>query len=131
MRACYLSVGFLFLSAYIARAQPIAIGVEGGLQTTGDVSGTLSPESKRYIVGPKLEVRLPWRLSFEFDALYRDIGFTGHGESCCGSSITRERDSSWEFPMIVKYRLPGVARLRPFVGTGYDPRIVHGRVVWS
>jgi hypothetical protein len=125
------TIAFLLLSAHFAFAQPFAVGVEGGLRTTGDVSGTLTPESKRYIVGPKVEVRLPWHLSFEFDALYRDIGFTGYGNTCCGSSITRERDRSWEFPMIVKYHLPGIARLHPFVGIGYAPRIVRGSDVSS
>jgi len=90
------------------------------------VSGTLTPESKRYIVGPKLEVRLPWHLSFEFDALYRDVGFTGYPESPFFSVTTRERDSSWEFPMIVKYHLPGLLRLHLFVGIGYSPRILNG-----
>jgi hypothetical protein len=134
MRLRFLLTGsltFLFLSGHLAVAQPVAFGVEGGVRTTGDVSGTLTPESKRYIVGPNLEVRLPLHLSFEFDALYRDVGFTGYSGSCCGSSITRERDSSWEFPMIVKYHLPGGARLRPFVGLGYAPRIVHGSDVSS
>ena len=129
----FISFTFLLLSARLAVAQPIAIGVEGGIRTTGDVSGTLAPESKRYIVGPKVEVRLPLHLSVEFDALYRDIGFTGYSQSCCGSSITRERDTSWEFPMIVKYRFPGVTRLRlrPFAGIGYAPRIVSGSDVSS
>jgi len=118
--------------------QPVAIGVEGGIRATGDLSGTLNPlgailnpESKRYIVGPKLEVRLPWHVSFEFDALYRDIGFTGItgflNGGCCGGSVTRERLNSWEFPMIVKYRFPGVRWLHPFAGVGYSPRILYGR----
>jgi hypothetical protein len=83
------TVGFLFLSGYPAIAQPFAIGGEGGLRTTGDVSGTLSPESKRYIVGPRVEVRLPLHLSLEFDALYRDIGFSGYVSGCC-STLRRE-----------------------------------------
>jgi len=91
------------------------------------VTGTLNPESKRYVVGPKLEVRLPLHLSFEFDALYQRIGFTGYEGSCCGSSLVRERDNSWEFPMIVKYRLPGVGWLHPFAGIGYAPRVVYGK----
>ena len=39
---------------------------------------------------------------------------------------TRERDTSWEFPIQVKYHFPSVARLHPFVGIGYDPRVVSG-----
>ncbi len=95
-----------------------------------DVSGTLTSESKRYIVGPKVEIRLPLRLSFEFDALYRRFGFTGYEASCCGNSITRERANSWEFPMILKYRIPVVPG-HPFVGVGYAPRTVHGTDVSS
>jgi hypothetical protein len=125
------SFPFVFLSVHPAIAQPVAFGIEGGIRTTSDVSGTLAPESKRYIVGPKLEVRLPLHLSVEFDALYRDVGFLGYFNSCCAHSLTRERDTSWEFPMIMKYHFPRVARLRPFVGIGYAPRIVYGSDVSS
>ncbi len=121
------NIAFLLISAYLAIAQSVAIGVEGGIRTSGDVTGDLTPESKRYIVGPKIEVRLPWHLSFEFDALYRRIGFTEYYNGpCCESSVTRERLNSWEFPMLVKYRLPGLLRMHPFVGLGPAPRILHG-----
>jgi hypothetical protein len=127
---------FLFLGGHLAMAQPVAIGVEGGVRATDDLSGTpnpmgaiLNPESKRYIVGRKLEARLRWHFSFEFDALYRDIGFTGVTgflNSPVGGSVTREGLNSWEFPMTVKYRFPGVRRLHPFAGVGYSPRILYG-----
>ncbi len=119
-----------FLSGHPALAQRFEVGVEGGIRTTDDVSGTLTSESKRYIMGPKVEIRLPLRLSFEFDALYRRFGFTGYETSCCGSSVTRERANSWEFPMILKYRIPVVPG-HPFVGVGYAPRTVHGTDVSS
>jgi hypothetical protein len=122
---------FLFLGGQPALAQPVAIGVEGGIRTTGDVSGTLMPESKRYIVGPKLEVRLPWHLSVEVDALYRRVGFLGYINSCCANSVTGERDNSWEFPMIVKCRFPSGPKLHPFAGVGYAPRIVSGNDISS
>lgn len=121
----------MFLSADPVVAQRIAVGVEGGVRTTGDVSGTLMPESRRYIVGPKVEVRLPLRLSFEFDALYQRFGFTGYAGSAFGSSITRERANSWEFPMILTYNLPIVPLAHPFVGVGYAPRTVYGSNVSS
>ena len=111
-------------------AQPIAIGVEGGVRTTNDVSGSLTSESKRYIVGPTVDIKLPLRLSVEVDALYQRFGFSGYETSCCGSATLRERTNSWEFPMILKYRLP-VPLLHPFVGAGYAPRVVHGADVTS
>jgi len=120
----------VLLSDHLAVAQQVAVGVVGGVRTTGDVSGTLTSESKRYIVGPMVEIRLPLRLSFEVDALYRRFGFTGYASSALANSITRERANSWEFPMILKYRLPGVGA-HPFVGVGYAPRAVHGTDVSS
>jgi hypothetical protein len=127
------SFAFLFLAVCPAIAQLVAFGVEGGLRTSGDVSGSLTPESKRYIVGPKLEVRLPLHLSFEVDALYRRIGFTGYESSPFFSAIRRERDNSWEFPMIGKYHFPGTARLglHPFAGIGYAQRTLSGSAVSS
>ena len=108
----------------------IGYGVRGGVRTTDDVSGDLTSESKRYIVGPMVEIRLPLRLSFEFDAPYRRFGFTGSTSSVFGNSVTRERANSWEFPMVLKYSLP-VALAHPFVGAGYAPRAIHGTDVSS
>ena len=114
-----------------ANAQPFAVGVIGGVRATDDLSGTLHAESQRYIAGPKLEIRLPMHFSIEFDALYRQVGFTGHASSPFFSSVTRERDRSWEFPLIAKYRLSGIAGVHPFVGAGYAPRILHGSDISS
>jgi hypothetical protein len=132
-------LAILFLGGHSATAQPIALGIEGGIRATEDFRGSdnpvssFDPESQRYLVGPKLEVRLPLHLSFEFDALYRDVGFTGYSliGPCCSlsPSVTRERDASWEFPMMVKYHF-GV-RMHPFLGFGFVPRTVHGSDVFS
>jgi hypothetical protein len=134
MRFPYCVTGILslaFLSSHLAVAQRIAVGVEGGVRTTDDVSGSITSESKRYIVGPKVEIGLPLRLSFELEALYQRFGFTGYAGSELGSSITRERANSWEFPMILKYSLPVMPLVHPFVGVGYAPRTVHGSDVSS
>lgn len=58
----------LFLGGHLAVGQQVAVGVVGGVRTTGDSSGSLTSESKRYIVGPMVEIRLPLRLSFEVDS---------------------------------------------------------------
>lgn len=76
-----------------------------------------------------LEFRLPWSLGIEFDALYRRFGYTSLFGSCCASAIIRERANSWEFPLLLKYRLPG--RVHPFAGVGYDPRRVRGADISS
>jgi hypothetical protein len=120
-------LAFVLLCGDLAVAQPVAVGVIGGVRATDDASGSLSSESKRYIVGPSVDVRLPKRFSVEVDALYRRFGFTGYESSCCGNAIVRERANSWEFPMILKYHLP----VHSFAGVGYAPRVVHGTDVSS
>jgi hypothetical protein len=77
-----------------------------------------------------IDIGLPLRFSFEFDALYQRLGFTSIQGSSLGSSITRERANSWEFPLILKYRLPGLV-VHPYVGAGYAPRAVHGTSIAS
>lgn len=106
-------------------AQQVAAGVKGGLVSLNEASGTLTSEAKRYTVGPMLDVRLPFHLGVEVDALYERFGFTGYFNSCCASSITRERDNSWQVPIIAKYRIP-LLPLHPYIGVGYAPRVVHG-----
>jgi hypothetical protein len=71
------------------------------------------------------EIRLPFRLGVEADALYRTFGYTSHSQSCCAASTIRERSNSWEFPLIVKYRIPAPL-VHPFVGIGADWRHVQG-----
>jgi hypothetical protein len=105
-----------------AAAQDFAIGVKGGVRATGDFEGsTVSSESKRYVVGPSVEIGLPARFSVEVDVLYRRFGYTSQFGSVFGSSVERGRANAWEFPMLLKYRLP-VTGVRPFVAAGYAPR---------
>ena len=64
----------VFLSGNVLLAQQVEVGVEGGIRATDDLSGTISSESKRYIVGPAVDIRLPKRFSVEVDALYQRFG---------------------------------------------------------
>lgn len=68
-----LTIGILalvFLSGNVLLAQLVEVGVEGGIRTTDDLSAGLTSESKRYMVGPTVDIRLPKRFSVEVDALY-------------------------------------------------------------
>lgn len=132
-RGMRMSVGFValvLLSGNDLRAQQFEVGVEGGIRTTDDFfsvgSFTMTSESKRYIVGPTVEVGLPKRFSVEVDALYHRFGFTALYVAGENFQYVRERTNSWEFPVILKYHLP-VRLLHPFVGIGYAPRIVKGK----
>lgn len=128
-----LSTLLLLCSPYVLKAQQIGVGVKGGIRASDDVDGfsLRSSESKRYIAGPMVELRLPWRLGVEFDALYRRFGYTSESDQgSLSHAIIRERANSWEFPLLAKYRLPG-RLVQPFVGAGYDWRTVKGSDISS
>jgi hypothetical protein len=119
---------FLFSSANPAAAQLIGLGVAGGARVSNDVFGNIgdiSSESKRYIVGPRVDVHLSKGFFIEGEALYRTLGFTTYDVSGGINEITRERANSWEFPVLLKYRYTGFWA-HPFLGAGYEPRFVHG-----
>jgi len=129
----HFSIGIfalIFLSGNVLVAQQVEVGVEGGIRTTDDLSGTVTSESKRYIVGPTVDIRLPKRFSVEVDALYQRFGFTGFESIARTFANVRERTNSWEFPVILKYHLP-IRLVHPFVGIGYAPQIVNGSDVSS
>lgn len=121
---------FLLLTVSV-RAQHLSIGLAGGMgltdafmnQTTGNSNGGfhLYSTTKDYLVGPAIEMRLPFNLSVEFDALYRPLHLTDASFSFLGpppiNRISQGTINSWEFPLLGKYRLPG-HWIRPFLEAG-------------
>lgn len=75
-----VKVGFsVLLSVGTAAAQGVGIGVKGGapftdmLQATRTFgSQTFQATTKRFTGGPMLDIRLPFGLGFEFDAVRSD-----------------------------------------------------------
>ena len=115
------------LGALSALAQPVSFGVKGGVPLTdffnvategnfGNVVNYLS-STNRYIIGPTVELRLPFGLSVEVDALYRHLNYnsTSMGVDVFTSSATT--GNAWEFPVLAKYRLPSKI-VRPYVDAG-------------
>lgn len=93
-----------------AAAQPFGAGVKVGTTLTDALSSipSLSLRNDRHIVaGPYVEVRLPFHLAVEVDALY---------ESTLFSSVTTG-GATWQFPVLAKYRLLN-GPIRPFVEGG-------------
>lgn len=85
-------------------------------------SGTFSftSSTNRYIVGPTAEVRLPFGLGVELDVLYRHFSYAGSGGTSGITSTfltTNTSAGDWEFPLLLKYRLPGKI-IHPFVDGG-------------
>jgi opacity protein-like surface antigen len=100
-------------------AQPFKLGVKAGVPLTDFYSTVQSQNfgfnsnTKRYIVGPTVELRLPFGLGVEFDALYRRASYSG----AAGSTLVNTTANSWEFPLLAKYRFPTPV-VRPFVDAG-------------
>jgi hypothetical protein len=109
---------FLFLiAASIGAAQQLSVGVKVGARLTNDVEGWANSESRRYVVGPMVELRLPHRFAVEGDVLYSRLGYTSFAESPFYAVTNRVRGNVWEFPVVAKYRLGA-----PYLLGGYAPR---------
>jgi hypothetical protein len=136
MRKLSFLFALVLTAAGSASAQLVSVGALGGVHLTDDFNS--GDESRRYIVGGSVELRLPARFAIEADALYQRVGQTSYFSSIpAGTTLssfdsnatnliaTRERGNSWEFPLYVKYYFrPHTAAWQPFVGTGYAFRTV-------
>jgi hypothetical protein len=127
-----LFIGLLLFSAAPGYSQFLSFGVKGGipltdpLETTSGGSGGASHAVRRYIVGPSVEIRLPFGLSFEADALYRRLGYDTFvnplNSGTSASSLTRSTTGNdWQFPLLAKYEFKGPI-IRPFVDAGVTYR---------
>jgi hypothetical protein len=106
----------LLLLALPAWAQGVSAGIRGGVPLTDafdTVSGLVSFRDvpHHWILGPTLEVRLPFGLGVTFDALYRRLEYEREGMP--GS----ETGGQWDFPVMLRYRFSGGAA-QPFVAGG-------------
>ena len=116
---CYATLGL---------SQRLSIGAVGGLRLTGDPQTYYdNSNSKPYLVGPMIEVRLPLNFALEADALYSRLGNTFYFPGIARESTTRTIANSWEFPLLAQYRLP-VSRVHPYLSLGVAPRNAGGRI---
>lgn len=117
----------ILLTCCAGAAQSVTIGVAGGGRATDDVTYAAVPESRRYVAGPTLEVGLPLNFAVEFDALYHRQGYLlGYG-NFADSFTDSERGNSWEFPLLLKYKLP-TRLVKPFVEAGLAARSISGTI---
>src|SRR5487761_1964437 len=132
--ACKLSYMRIFaailLTSLFCVAQSITLGVIGGGRLTGNVDSYNTDESKRYIVGPSLEVGLPLGFQIEADGLYQRSGYQislsgGSAPDQLNCTCSREHDYIWEVPLVLKYTIP-TPGLKPFVLAGGARRTISG-----
>jgi hypothetical protein len=115
----------LLFGSTVLCAQPVSYGFKAGVPMTDVLSaasgslGTVTASSDRFIVGPAVELHLPFGLGVEFDVLYRRFSYTSLASLPNLLSNLSATGSSWEFPLLVKkHFLPGPAR--PFVDAGVN-----------
>jgi opacity protein-like surface antigen len=106
------------LSAAAAFSQPFGFGIKGGVPMTDFLDATsnskfsFSTTTNRYIIGPMAELRLPFGLGVEVNALYRHFSYAG--VTTVNSATTA---GAWEFPLVAKYRFKGPL-VHPYVEAG-------------
>ncbi len=108
----------LFVLSVPVAAQAIGIGIKAGVPLNDAL--TLKPsntlqylqDTHRYTVGPYVELRLPANLVIEVDALYRSYEFQRVIPLTARQSV-----SSWEFPVLGKYKLFG-GPIQPYIEGG-------------
>jgi hypothetical protein len=131
----------VFLTCCACAAQSITVGAIGGGRLTDDVLSFPSPEangvsvasafrleSRFYDVGPTIEIGLTHGFAVEFDAVYHRQGFFSTFYHDTLYYTPGERDNSWEFPLLLKYKLR-LSVVNPFIEAGVAPRTITGRAV--
>lgn len=117
----------LFAVCSVANAaSPLSIGIKGGVALTdaySDDTYTLTnvtyrnySDTKDFIIGGFAELRLPFGIGAEADALYRPLHYTTVTSTLL-SSTASGYNSTWEFPIVAKYRLP-FPIVKPYVEAG-------------
>ena len=119
------------LGSLSASAQLISAGVKGGVpltdffETVSNPTASFSSPTKRYIVGPSIEVNLPAGLGIEFDALYRRMNFSSTQNLVDSIRAATTTANAWEFPLLLKYKA-GHGPARPFVDGGLSFNHISG-----
>ena len=141
MRNCLGVTILTFSGTFVAVAQPIGFGVKAGVPAadffeTGTVTNPTetiryASETRRYVIGPTAELRLPFGLAVEFDALYRPINFTTTGtitDPVLGAiqSNSSTTGHAWDFPLLVKLRTGSYPLVHPYIEGGPVGRYVGG-----
>lgn len=119
------SICFLLLSAAALAAQPIGFGFKAGVPLNDFLNAansghvTFNSHTNRYIIGPSVELRLPFGIGIEFDALYRHFGYTSSGADILGNAFSTSASAgAWEFPLVAKYRFKEIPLVHPFIEGG-------------
>jgi hypothetical protein len=96
-------------------------GVKGGVPFTDvlksagviDVSVPALNRTNDYLIGPVVELRIPFGFALEVDGIYRGTEY----QSITNNVITTLDAHAWEIPYLAKFRFP-IPVLKPFISGG-------------
>src|SRR5258708_4319682 len=116
MRLLFLLLSLAFVPRLGYSQRLLSFGVKGGVPLTDASSGS---ESKNYVIGPMVELKLPLGFTIEADALYRPLNLTFLSFQF-GSSFDRvfADIGSWEFPILGKYHFLHTPLVKPYGEAG-------------
>jgi hypothetical protein len=113
------------LAAGSLAAQPFSFGMKGGVPLTDFINTVENNSSlsaidhpQRYILGPTVELRLPWGVAVEADVLYRRLNYQTVPGSATAASASLVTSNDWEFPFLLKYRFASHKFVRPYIDGG-------------
>jgi hypothetical protein len=115
-----LLLPILFLSTTCFAQFPLSFGLKGGVPLTENFRDTETIDTyfstnTDYVLGPMVELRLPFHLAVEADALFRPLQAIESVETGRNIFASSNVDShSWEFPIVAKYRF-NLPIVKPFV----------------
>ena len=139
MRSLFVLVCVIL--APVADAQHLfSFGVKGGFPLTDplsddtfnsvDVVTHVFSASKNYVIGPMVELNLPFGLAVEADALYRPLNLTTEAQIVSSSLASRVSVdvNSMEFPILLKAHFLHTPIVKPYVEAGPIFRYVLSKV---
>jgi hypothetical protein len=136
-----LAVACVILSPVAFAQHLFSFGIKGGFPLTDplstdtfnsvDVVTHVFSASKNYVVGPMVELNLPFGLAVEADALYRPLNLTTETQLVSSPSLVNRLSvdaSSMEFPILLKAHFLHTPIVKPYVEAGPIFRYVASKV---
>jgi hypothetical protein len=116
-----LAAALLLLAGSMAHSQIFSFGVKAGVPLTTVYSPQQIPDGgsnaseQRFTIGPTAEVHLPFHLSLEVDALWRQSSFSAIGAHL--PVVLNSSVNDWQIPLLAKYEMLS-GPVRPFIDGG-------------
>ena len=140
LRSLIVLLRFLVFATFVSlrcSGQHLEIGVRAGIPLTEafgtgsffriDFGESATSATRRYTIGPMVELGLPRGFNLELDALYKRLGFDDLTKSSGLYYVhTRTTANSWEFPLVGGYQFMHLRVLSPLIGGGVSFRHLGG-----